>query len=141
MIFIQCPNDERFRLGIWFGPKPGDEGEAVVSDRDGAGEVSDLGLSRVEDDASHRAFEAHVRRALPRVIRSVDALAVGAAHRTVARLLPDPKGDPRASAAGEARPEAPAGPATKAAPPEYAGTPADEAAIKAFMSHFSPCGS
>ena len=33
MMYIECPNDDRFRLGIWFGPKLGEDDQVVAFGR------------------------------------------------------------------------------------------------------------
>lgn len=82
VIAVQCPNDQKFRLGIWFGPDPTAKGPG--------------------------GLEA-------------------------------PKAPEGSSAPKAAEGSAGAGGTGVAAPSVYAGSPADEAAIKEFMSHFTLC--
>jgi hypothetical protein len=72
LIAVECPNDQKFRMGIWFGPDPTAASNQAEPDR-------------------------------PK--------------------MPEPLGIVPG----------------KPAPPAFAGSPADEAAIKDFMSHFTIC--
>ena len=80
LLYIECPGDEKFRMGIWFGPDTGsgEAGEGEGEEKHGGAGLAGGGKEREKEQG-------------------------GSANR-------------------------------------YAGTPADESAIREFMSHFAPCG-
>ena len=98
LIGVECPNDEKLRLGIWLGPDPtGGSTETPAAPEE---------PSRGEAEEKNQGDDG------------------GASAEPGAAPSPDVAPQP-----GEVGP----------APAVYAGTVADEAAIKDFMSHFSLC--
>jgi hypothetical protein len=115
MIFIDCPNDNRFRMGIWFGPK----GE-------GSGEVS----SQEGSSGSGGAWNGPGTNAGSSAGSGTSGSAAGSAGQGAAQSASPPAGGSAATSAASA---------AVSAERDLAGTPADAAAIKDFMSHFDPC--
>lgn len=113
MIAVECPNDSKFRLGIWFGPdptaKPG-EGRSSGSWGSSTSSEGHSGKSGADEDANEDREDANEDRedaAEDREAQPPQPLPGGAEM-----------GKPAAS---------------------FAGSPADESAIKEFMSHFALC--
>lgn len=101
LFFIDCANDQKFRLGVWFGPS--------------AHEAHRAGTERGESGAEREPAQGDEEGEWGRdQARSVEGSETGAGS-------------------------GPDAIATKKAGPEYAGTPADENAMREFLAHFSPC--
>lgn len=159
LLFIDCPNDHKFRLGVWFGPDP----VAAASGGHGAQHEEEKGES--SEEAEEQAAEAGERAAEDEEGRAAQRGEKAGREKpgvTSTRTSKGQPGEGKGNWGDEKAGSAPSKDQTEnrdgeretrntgrdgdfhvvpvTPGPEYAGSPADERAMREFLSHFSPCG-